>query len=78
MVSGVSRWCVINCIEIVTLWLMFWHDRAKRSWFANFRSERDKEEVVVVFRDKGFSDLKMALMQAFKVSGFLPVFCLFL
>ena len=44
---------------------------AKRSWFANFRSERDKEEVVVVFRDSSFPDLKAALLQALKVSSIL-------
>lgn len=42
--------------------------RAKRSWFANFRSEREKEEVVVVYRDKGFQDLKTELRQALNVS----------
>ena len=42
--------------------------RAKRSWFSNFRSEREKEEVVVVHRDKGFQDLKASLVQALKVS----------
>ena len=43
--------------------------RAKRSWFANFRSEREKEEeVVVVFRDKSFQELKGSIKQAFTVS----------
>ena len=42
--------------------------RAKRSWFSNFRSEREKEEVVVVHRDKGFQDLKTSLLQALNVS----------
>lgn len=42
--------------------------RAKRSWFANFRSEREKEEVVVVYRDKSFQDLKSSLLQALRVS----------
>ena len=41
--------------------------RAKRSWFANFRSERDKEEIVVVLRDKSFQELKSSVLQAFKV-----------
>lgn len=43
--------------------------RAKRSWFANFRSEREKEEeVVIVFRDKSFQELKGSIKQAFTVS----------
>lgn len=37
---------------------------AKRSWFANFRVEREKEEVVVVCRDKSFQELKASLLQA--------------
>ena len=41
----------------------------KRSWFANFLSEREKSEVVSVFRDKSFSELKASLFRAFDVSG---------
>ena len=48
------------------------HCRAKRSWFANFRLEREKEEVVVVCRDKSFQELKASLLQAFTVSGSAP------
>ena len=41
----------------------------KRSWFANFLSEREKSEVVSVFRDKSFSELKASLFRAFDVSA---------
>lgn len=44
--------------------------RAKRSWFSNFRSEREKEEVVAVYRDKGFQELKASILQAMNVSFF--------
>lgn len=37
----------------------------KRSWFANFRSEREKDEVVQVFRDKSFQELKASILVAF-------------
>ena len=40
----------------------------KRSWFANFLSEREKSEVVAVFRDKSFTELKASLFRAFDVS----------
>lgn len=40
---------------------------AKRSWFFNFRLEKEKEEVVVVYRDKTFSELKTAIIHAFAV-----------
>ena len=42
--------------------------RAKLSWFANLKSDRDKEEVVVVYRDKSFTELRTALLQSFTVS----------
>lgn len=57
------------CYDILSM-LTLGLCRAKRSWFANFRSEKDKgEEVVVVFRDKGFPDLRASLVQALKVSS---------
>lgn len=40
----------------------------KRSWFSNFLSEREKSEVVAVFRDKSFTELKASLFRAFHVS----------
>lgn len=40
----------------------------KRSWFSNFLSEKEKGEVVAVFRDKSFSELKASLLRAFDVS----------
>ncbi len=40
----------------------------KRSWFSNFLSEREKSEVVAVFRDKSFTELKASLFRAFDVS----------
>lgn len=57
----------MSCIGCEKLPLTFILFSAKRSWFSNFRSERDKEEVVVVHRDKGFHDLKVSLIQALKV-----------
>lgn len=40
----------------------------KRSWFSNFLSEREKSEVVAVYRDKSFTELKASLFRAFDVS----------
>ena len=60
------RFCYCS-VEIFTIFCCFFS--AKRSWFSNFRSEKEKEEVVVVHRDKGFQDLKVSLIQAFKVSS---------
>jgi hypothetical protein len=40
---------------------------AKLSWFANLKSDKDKEEVVVVYRDKSFTELRTALLQSFTV-----------
>ena len=40
----------------------------KRSWFSNFLSEREKNEVVAVFRDKSFTELKASLFRSFDVS----------
>lgn len=40
---------------------------AKRSWFANLKSDKDKEEVVVVYRDKSFTELRSSLLQSFTV-----------
>jgi BR serine/threonine kinase len=40
---------------------------AKRSWFANLKAEKDRVEVVVVYRDKTFAELRAALLQSFTV-----------
>lgn len=39
----------------------------KRSWFSNFLSERERVEVIAVFRDKSFTELKASLLRAFDV-----------
>lgn len=46
----------------------------KRSWFSNFLSEREKVEVVAVFRDKSFTELKASIFRAFDVRCL--IFCI--
>ena len=45
----------------------------KRSWFSNFLSEREKVEVVAVFRDKSFTELKASIFRAFDVRRMLCI-----
>lgn len=46
----------------------------KRSWFSNFLSEREKVEVIAVFRDKSFTELKASLLRAFDVCAWILLY----
>ena len=60
----------LNAIQYVCLYIFVsppLHIRAKRSWFVNLRSDKDKE-VVVVYRDKSFTELRSSILLSFSVS----------
>lgn len=39
----------------------------KRSWFAHFRTEKEKEEIVIVYRDRSFTQLWTGVQNAFRI-----------